>query len=400
MDSAAFTGALRESEAGKERAFPMAEYEARVARTRQAMAGAGLDALLVTSLPDLYYLAGYHTFSSGNHACLVLPRTGAPTLQVTSLEIPGAVVTGWVEDVAVADWHLQSGAAGQLAGIVSDMGLAEGSLGIQPAMLGLMPHLRDQLVAALPGANLVDASELVARVRLVKSAREIDCLRQAAAYTRVAIEASYAVMRPGATDNDVARAGYDAMIAAGGEFMSVQPIVTSGIRTTYVHQTFRRVPLAAGDVVFLEYGGCHLRYTAPTMRTAAIGEAPAGLDRIADAVNATVAAILDSARPGRTCHDVAVAAGRGHAHVDEEIFFSGAYGYHVGVGFPPSWAERFGFIARESELELAAGMTLHLPVCFRVAGRFGVGLSETIHITESGAERITDLPREVHRVPA
>jgi Xaa-Pro aminopeptidase len=400
MDSAAFIRALKESEAGKELAFPLAEYDARISRVRQSMAAAGLDALLVTSLPDLYYLAGYHTFSSGNHACLVLPRAGEPTLQVTSLEIPGAVVTGWVEDVAVADWHLQTDAAGQLAGIVSEMGLAEGALGIQPAMLGLMPHARDRVAAALPCARLVDASEMVGRVRLVKSARELEFLHRAAAYTGAAIEASYAAMRPGVTDNDVARAGYDAMIAAGGEFMSVQPIVNSGIRTTYVHQTFRRVPLEAHDVVFLEYGGCHLRYTAPTMRTAVIGEAPEGLDRIADAVNATVAAILETARPGRTCHEVAVAAGRKHAHVDEDIFFSGAYGYHVGVGFPPSWAERFGFIARASELELAAGMTFHLPVCFRVAGRFGVGLSETIHITESGAERITDLPREVHRVPS
>jgi Xaa-Pro aminopeptidase len=400
MDTAAFTRALRAGEAGKELAFPMAEYEARLTRVRQAMEVAGLDALLVTSPPDLFYLAGYHTFSSGNHACLVLPRAGAPTLQVTSLETPGAVVTGWVEDVAVADWHLQTDAAGQLAGIVSDMGLAEDSLGIQPATLGLLPHLRDQLAAALPRAKLVDTTELVGRVRLVKSAGELDCLRQAAAYTGAGILASYAVMRPGATDNDVARAGYDAMIAAGSEFLAVQPIVTSGIRTTYVHQTFRRVPLAAGDVVFLEYGGCHLRYTAPTMRTAVIGEAPEGLDRVAEAVNATVAAILEAARPGRTCHEVAVAAGRGHAELDAEIFFSGAYGYHVGVGFPPSWAERFGFIARESELELAAGMTFHLPVCFRVAGRFGVGLSETIHITESGAERITDLACEVHRAPA
>jgi Xaa-Pro aminopeptidase len=105
----------------------------------------------------------------------------------------------------------------------------------------------------------VDASGLVARIRLVKLARKNVCMRATAGYTHSGIRASLAVITTGITDNDVARAGYDAMAAGGSEFMAIQPIVTSGMRTSFGHQTFRRTPLAAGDVLFLEYGGSHKR---------------------------------------------------------------------------------------------------------------------------------------------
>ena len=160
---------------------------------------------------------------------------------------------------------------------------------------------------------MIDASDLVARVRMVKSPLELDFLRKAAGYTRVAINASLEAIRPGILDNDVARVGYDAMIAAGSEFMSVQPIVSSGKRTSYGHTTYRRVPLEVGDNVFLEFGGVHQRYTAPMMRTAVIGEPSPEILRVTEAVKETVSTIIEEARPGRTGHDVAMAARKGYA---------------------------------------------------------------------------------------
>lgn len=400
MDTAEFKKRLVARAAGLGLAFPMAEYEGRIARVRSAMAEQGLDALLVTHSCDLNYLAGYETFGVGNHACLVLPLDGAPSLQVVSIEVPAAVVNGWVEDLVVVDWHLQGDAGAHLAGNVREKGLGRGRVGIQPVRQGLSPHVCARLEEGLPGVELVDASGLVARIRLVKSAREIACMRATAGYTHAGIRASLAVIAPGITDNDVARAGYDAMAAAGSEFMAIQPIVTSGVRTSFGHQTFRRMPLAAGDVVFLEYGGSHKRYTAPIMRTATLGEPTDDMRRLMDAVHATVDAMMETARPGRTCHEVALAAKRAHAPVADETYHSGAFGYHVGIAFPPTWAEGLAFIAEGTEEPLAAGMTLHLPITYRIPGAFGMAASETVLITDRGCERLTDLPRDIHVVAA
>ncbi len=400
MDTVEFKRRLAARAAGVGLAFPMDEYEGRVSRARNAMAEQGLDTLLVTHPCDLNYLAGYETFGVGNHACLVLPLDGAPSLQVVSIEVPAAVVNGWVEDVVVVDWHLQGDAGAHLAGVVRDKGLARGRLGIQPARLGLSPHVRARLEEGLPGAELVDASGLVARIRLVKSARELECMRLTAGYTHAGIRASLAAIAPGITDNDVARAGCDAMTAAGSEFMAIHPIVTSGVRTSFGHQTFRRTPLAAGDVVSLECGGSHKRYTAPIMRTATLGEPTEEMRRLMDAVHATVDAVLETARPGRTCHEVALAAKKARAPVADETYHSGVFGYHVGIAFPPTWAEGLAFIAEGTEELLVAGMTFHLPVWYLIPGAFGMAASETVLITDRGCERLTDLPRDIHVVAA
>ena len=381
-------------------AFPEAEYHERVRKVREEMEAEGLDALLITYPCNLYYVSGYYTFGVGNHACLVLPLDGDAALQVTSMEIAAGVVNSWVKNIFSADWRGQDNAGEQLAQLIKEMGLESGRLGIEPSRPGLLPPVLQSLMASLPLAPLVDASDLVARVRLVKSTMELDFLRKAAGYTRAAINASLEVIRPGILDNDVARVGYDAMIAAGSEFMSVQPIVSSGIRTSYGHTTYRRIPLEVGDNVFLEYGGAHQRYTAPMMRTAVIGEPSDEVRRVAEAVKDTVSTIIQEAKPGRTGHDVAMAAKMVYARVSDETYFGGTYGYNVGIGFPPTWSEALTWFAEGVEQELLPGMTFHMPITYRAPGRFGVGMSETIAITEDGCESLTEQERDLYVVRA
>ncbi len=378
--------------------FPEKEYHERVRKVREGMEAKGLDALLVTYPCNLYYVSGYYTFGVGNHACLILPLNGDAALQVTSMEIAAGVVNSWVKNIVSTDWRDQARAGKQLAGMVKEMGLESGRLGIEPSRPGLLPPVQESLKVSLPTAALVDASDLVARVRLVKSPLELDFLRRAAGYTRVAINASLEVIQPGILDNDVARVGYDAMIAAGSEFMSVQPIVSSGMRTSYGHTTYRRVPLEVEDNVFLEYGGAHERYTAPMMRTAVIGEPSAEVLRVAEAVKDTVSTIIEEARPGRTGHDVAMAARKFYAEVEDVAHFGGTYGYNVGIGFPPTWSEALTWFAEGVEQELLPGMTFHMPITYRVPGRFGVGLSETIAITEDSCEVLTEQERDLYVV--
>ena len=378
--------------------FPEEEYHTRVGKVRKQMEAEGLDAPLVTYPCNLYHVSGYYTFGVGNHACLILPLDGDAALQVTSMEIAAGVVNSWVKNIFSTDWRDQAGAGEQLADMVKDMGLASGRLGIEPSRPGLLPPVLESLKGSLPEAALMDASDLVARVRMVKSPLELDFLRKAAGYTRVAINASLEAIRPGVLDNDMARVGYDAMITAGSEFMSVQPIVSSGKRTSYGHTIYRRVPLEVGDNVFLEYGGVHQRYTAPMMRTAVIGEPSPEVRSVAEAVKETVSTIIEEARPGRTGHDVAMAARKGYRKVEDVAYFGGTYGYNVGIGFPPTWSEALTWFAEGVDEPLVPGMTFHMPITYRVPGQFGVGLSETIAITEDGCEVLTEEERDLYVV--
>lgn len=396
MDEQRYKNLLTKRSAATGVVFPKSEYEQRISQVRSRMREEGLDALLVTEHCNLFYLTGYYTFGSGNYACLVLPLGGEPTLQVCSLELAAAVVNTWVMDIAASVWQQQFGekfgAGEQLAAIMKDKGLEDKRLGVEMSRRGLLVSVYQSLQLHLPRANLVDASALVDELTYVKSALELDCLRKAGEYTAAGIEASYAAARSGATDNDIARAGYDAMIAAGSEFMSVQPIVTSGARSSFLHQTYRRTRIEADDIVFLEYSGCHHRYNAPLMRTIVTGKPTECMLRIADAVEQTLSSTIAALKPGRTFHDIAVCAKNAHAAVDDDMYFFGSYGYGVGIGFPPTWGGSL-HLTEGDERVLLQGMTLHLPIVFAVPGKFAVAFSETVVVTDDGCEPIVKHPR-------
>src|SRR4029077_8618682 len=72
----------------KELAFPEAEYRLRIDKVRSLIAERGLDALLVTEVPNVCYLSGYDTFVPNNFSCLTLSGVREPTLQVAEFEIP------------------------------------------------------------------------------------------------------------------------------------------------------------------------------------------------------------------------------------------------------------------------------------------------------------------------
>src|SRR5207244_2253297 len=130
---------------------------------------------------------------------------------------------------------------------------------------------------------------------------------------------------------------------------------------------------------------------APMMRTGILGQPTTEQAWAADLGAAAVQTVLDTARPGIQAAEVARAAGAVVAPaVESGLRFHGNFGYHVGLGYPPTWTERLGFQLRSDNQQLLeAGMTFHLPVSLRRFGEWGVCQSRTILITETGAEPLT-----------
>ncbi len=136
----------------------------------------------------------------------------------------------------------------------------------------------------------------------------------------------------------------------------------------------------------LEYTGTYNRYDCPSMRSAVIGHPSDEVRRLADACVATLNLLIENIRPGRTGHDVAREASRGLELVRDEAWFHGGFGYSIGLGMQPSWTEAAMYIAEGVDRELEPGMTFHLPICAFVPGRYGLGFSESVAVTETGCE--------------
>ena len=377
----------------QELAFPRIEYAQRVARTRAAMDEAGLDLLLVHSLPDICYLTGFQTPLSDWYHCLILPRQGAPVLQVCDPEL--AAMHSYIDTLLPVSWESMDAAPAQLAEHLLAIGAERSRIGVQRRRPGLNPDTEQHLRTALPEASFIDASPLVPAVRAVKSEAEIVALKAAARLSRVGMEAAITSIHAGVSENEVAAAAAQAIIAAGGEYFSIEPIVRAGKRSGVTHATPKRSLIQPGDAVLMEIGGVFQRYCAPLLRTAVIGPPSARLRHLADTSLAAMDLLFDHLRPGRTVGEVATSAMRSLAGLDTAVRMRGYFGYAVGIGFPPSWVERSVEIAVGRDDVLLPGMVFHTHRVLRIPGVMGVGFSESVLITESGYELLTAHPRQL-----
>lgn len=376
--------------------FPEAEYARRLARTRAAMEVAGIDLLLVSSLANVCWLTGFQTPSSGTFACLFVPAAGPPVLQVIDHEYGCARYTSWIEDIRTFAWYRPEDGVALHGKILEE--LAGGRAGMRVGVESHHPIAPERLSAMIGGSGVraerVAAEGLVNQVRRVKSEAELAAMRHSGAIAVAATEATLAEVRSGTTDSEIAARLHERMIREGAEFVNMGPFVATGVRSSLIHTTWKRRPVERGDLIFVETACPFRRYNAPVMRSAVVGPATPLVERLAAAVDATLAALLGGIRAGRTGHDIAVEATAAFRPVLDEIYFQGAFGYTVGLGLPPNWAEgSTPFIAEGIEDELVAGMTLHLPVAARVVGVGGVALSETVLVEEGGCSSLTGSSR-------
>lgn len=374
--------------AGAECAFSEAELQRRRTAVTQPMRAAGLDALLLTAPADIFYLTGYSTFEVSVHTALVFTPQHM-VLQVPSIETGPAVACTRIDDVRGYRWENLDEILAPLADALSHAG---GRIGINAWHGSLRHGVISGLKARLPEHDFVDAADILNHVRIVKSAAELDCLAESARITGLGIEAAAAAVRVGVTDSEIAAVGAQALYGAGSEFMSMQPIVTTGQRSSIIHVNHQRHRIEAGEPVFIEFGSAWQRYTAPMMRTVVAGEPTPRMFEVFATCRGIYEALLENMRPGLSFDDAARAAERILAPLASEVFVSGVFGYAVGAQFPPSWVEGSGYIARGQTRQFEPDMVFHLPLCLRIPGEWGIGCSDTVRVTASGGVALTNNP--------
>ncbi|MBT1159588.1 aminopeptidase P family protein [Aminobacter anthyllidis] len=379
----------------KELSFSESEYRLRLERVRNIMDEKGLDVLLVTFTPNLSYLSGYQSFGSGWYKCMVLPREGEPILHMHQLEVGPALLTSWVKDIRSVPWTDSDGMATGLADILKERRQERKRIGLEIKKMGLGVELYEGLKRALPNAVLVDASDVVAQPRMVKSSAEVDYMRSSAGITIKALDTVLPMIKAGVTDNQIAAVIYQTLVNEGSEYFSTQPIVSAGQRNWFGHTTFRRTALQEGDTAALEFGAAYQRYTSAVFHTVSIGKPSPLVEKRAKVINETLDLLFQVVKPGRSAHDVAREIGAGMDEISPVPSSSRIYGYSIGLGFPPTWGEELYFIREGAELELKAGMTFHSPLVVDKPGTPAVGFSETWVVTETGCEILTVHDREL-----
>lgn len=247
----------------------------------------------------------------------------------------------------------------------------------------------------------VDVNADYTRLRLVKSAEEIDWLRIGAAMTDDAVHALQRLAAPGVSELELSNIVERAYVARGGtthiHYFGATPMSEPGVCAPAQYPTAR--PLVAGDALVCEISASYWEYTGQLLRTFAIADEPTPLYRELHAVaDAAFDAVVGRLRSGVTAADLVEASGliedAGFTTRDDLV-----HGF-VGGYFPPVLGTRSRALTPVPDFTLTAGMTVVVqPNVVTPDETAGVQTGELLLVTEDGVQRLHSVERGLLRAP-
>jgi len=371
--------------------FETAEFQSRIAAAQAGLAARGLDGLLMFAPESHYYLCGYDTFGFALFQCMVLPANGDLHLLTRAPDLRQAQQTSILSDAQIHIWRDDADADpyAQLADLLAQLKLRTGKLGIETLTAGLTMFHGKRVEAALAGAELVEASDLVREQRRRKSPAEIAYHRRAAELSDDALDAAQQTTRAGAFEGDILAAMQGAIFAGGGDYPGNEFILGSGEGALLCRYYTGRRHLDARDQLTLEWSGAYRHYHAAMMRTLVVGAANAKQKHMHAAAVEALLACEEAIRPGAPMGDVFDAHARAldargltHARLN-------ACGYGMGATFSPSWMETPMFF-RGNPLLMEAGHVffMHMILMDSDAG-LAMCVGHSALVTDTGVERLS-----------
>jgi Xaa-Pro dipeptidase len=375
--------------------FALEEYQDRMARVRHAMAEAGLDLLMVTSPENIYWLTGYRTTGYYVYQIFLLPLDGTPQFVTSRLEHECVRALSWIK-TGLTVFMGEDEVAITLQGCEAT-GAPCRQIGYEERGFWLPPRILDAVRGKWGRGATKPAGHILEHARRIKSPAELAAIREAARIASAGMKAGLAAVQPGKTENQVAGEVYRTLMEEGGEHPAGGPYVVTGPRSAVTHMLPERAVIEPGHTIYFEVGGCYKRYSGSLMRMASVGKpGNEAAHRAAVSIEA-LESMIATIRPGVTPQDVD-RAGRGamkKGGLGEE--FRHRAGYSLGVAFAPGWGEGLvDDIAEGNERPLEPGQVFHLVPMAGFRGTGNMGFSETVLVTETGCEVLTEAPRQLH----
>lgn len=363
----------------------------RLTRLREDLRGAGLDAFVVTHLPNLRYLTGF----AGTAGAAVV--TGDRCLLIVDFRYATAareLLSGHEN----SPLQLQIVAQGLDQAIAEALPVEAGRrIGVEAASLTVGRFNR--LSAALAGRSawgtpsLVPCERTVEARRMVKDAEETATLREAGRRLSGVARGVRAFAREGRQELEIAADIDAALRAAGFERPAFETIVASGPNSARPHARPGDRRLQRNEGVVLDFGGVYDGYCVDLTRTLYLGAPPAGLLRLAGAVREAHGAALAAVRPGVRPSDIDAAA----RDVLVRHGLGDAFGHGTGHGLGLEVHEDprvTRLPAALPDIPVEPGVAFTIEPGAYVEGVGGVRIEDDVLVTEEGCDVLTDVPIE------
>lgn len=370
--------------------FSVAEYEQRAAAVQELMKREDIDTLVIHQPENIAWLSGFwHDGFFAYHA-LVIGQSGEPRLVGRALENPVAEELSWVNE-RHNYWDGEDPYAFLAEAVRAVTPASHARIGLEFDSQFLWLDRFEHVRRVLDGHDLVSSARIVERLQQIKSPAELDYMRQAGVIASVAVAAGIEAARVGASEQDLAAAIATAQAQNGhdGFLGGLGGTICTGWRTIQLHgQQFNRT-IEAGDRFRVELGGIYKQYWAKQERAGIIGARDASVEKASEIVTAAQDDGISRMGPGVPAREIAAACREPLLHAGLVERYDNRVGYGLGIQFHPTSGDFSLDIDARSNYELQPGMVFHM-LLFAA----GAAMSETVAITESGHEVLTNNPRE------
>lgn len=376
------------------------EYEERVSRLQTGMAVQAVDTLLLTTPADVFYLTGFLTRfweSPARPWFVIVPANNDPIAVIPAIgaELMG---NGWLRDIRTWDAPdpIDDGVT-LLCDTLLQHVPAAGKIGLP---MGLETHLRMPLndflrvQEALQDRFFVDATDVVQRVREVKSDAEIALIRDVCAIAGRAFGRVPEIARRGVNVDAVFRGFQGLLLDEGADWVSYLAGGAGPGGYGDVISPAKAAPLSSGDILMLDTGAVKNGYFCDFDRNYSVGPASNAVKRTHEALFDATEHALQNMRPGHTAQQVHEMM---YAHLEAagHTPLGGRLGHGLGITLT-EWPS----LSAKDQTPLVEGMVLTLEPGVEIApGRILVH-EENLVLRADGAELLSPrAPREMVELP-
>lgn len=359
---------------------------ARLDKLYRIMRGAGLDVIALIPGPNHRYLTGAEHYVLERPIVAFYSLDQEPVAVIPELEIP--LFQQHAEPPRIVSYTDEEGYQAAFRAALTALGSRGKTIGVE----GL--HMRffegEIIRQAAPEADVVDATESLAELRLIKDDEEIARLRRAIEISERALQATLPQIRVGMTEIEATAILEGQIRDLGGEGLSFGTILHAGGNTTLPHSGPLSYRIQPGDPLIVDFGARYGGYCADITRTFFVGSVSDEQREFYSVVQAANEAGRLAAKPGATAESVDLAARLVIIDAGDGDLIRHRTGHGIGLE-----AHEAPYIVIGNKRVLEPGMVFTIEPGIYRDGELGVRIEDNILITEDGCESLTGFPREL-----
>ncbi len=369
--------------------FSSQEFKSRKNKVITKLKEEKIDALVMFRQESMYWLTGYDTFGYVFFQSLILDQKGNLILLTRAPDLRQAQNTSNIEDIRIWVDKDDSKPTEDLKQILNELNLNDKNIGIEYEAYGLTGRNAINLNKSLESfCSLNDKSELITKLRVIKSPEEIVYVKKAATLADKALDEVWKFAKKGVSESKILAEMNRVIFEGGGDYPANEFIIGSGNNALLCRYQSEKRILNNEDQLTIEWAGTYRHYHSAMFRTIPIGKANPKHYEMHEACVEALKNCENTLKPGNKIGDVFDI----HAKIFDNLGYKdcrmNACGYSLGATFSPNWMDwPMLYTGNTYVIQPGNVFFMHM-ILMDSKNELAMNLGETYIVTKKGNERL------------